>query len=356
MTNPEKLTFATADKSKIPANAFRMAEKPFELKASGKDGKYPVRLVCRTSAPVESWFWGTCYHDLHGMKLAKEKLPIDYIHDDAEVIGFLDNFTVENGELVATGELTPFKDDDRAAELIHKLKVGVPYEASINFSGETKIEDVKQGGIADVNGGQVAGPCLIFREWTLRGVAICPYGADGQTSTSAEFSADEAIPVSVLSGESPAAEAPAADSPAEEAPAPATPAEDPPADENPTEAAPAEEHPAEEPPAEATPPPSQTETAEDPRALFRRMAADFGTEIAAKVFAEGGSYEDARAAKFRELEAEVARLTEENKRLAAAPSAGGTPATFTPAAPPEKRKPTLLDACTYGTAHCAENI
>ena len=298
--------YADTDKKKLPVKAFRLAEKPFKLSAAGDapEGKYPVRLVCRTSAPVESWFWGTCYHDFDGLILPKERVPIDYIHDDAEVIGFLDNFSVENGELVATGELTPFRDDDRASEIICKLKAGVPYEASINFSGETKIEEVAKKGVAQVNGISVDGPCLIFREWTLRGVAICPYGADGKTSTSAQFCADgETIPVTVLSAE---------------------------------ESAPVE----------------------NPRELFRRMKEDFGIDIASKVFIAGGGYEDARLAKFDELQianadyrAEIDRLKDENQKLAASSrtefSGGGTPATFTEI-PPVKRL-TLMDACKYGT-------
>ena len=371
----QKCTFAEADKSKIPANAFRLAEKPFLLSAGdAPEGKYPVRLVCRTSAPVESWFWGTCYHDLEGMKLSKERLPIDYIHDDSEVIGFLDKFSVENGELVATGELTPFRDDDRASEIIHKLKAGVPYEASINFSGETNVEEVAKNGSALVNGGEVTGPCLIFRKWTLRGVAVCPYGADGQTSTSAEFAQGETIPVTVLANEAPAEETPAPEEAAAESEASeSAPADTPaPADPPPAEdTTPADDS----PPAEGTPP-AAAETLsvpaaaseEDPRALFRRMCSDFGVEIASKVFADGGSYEDARAAKFaalqkgnEDLRREIARLSEENKQLVAGAAArkasaiGGTPAVFAPA-PATKRKLTLLDACTYGTAKCGEHF
>jgi hypothetical protein len=39
--------------------------------------------------------------------------------------------------------------------------------------------------VAPVNGYQFEGPGIIVREWPLRGVAICPYGADANTESAA---------------------------------------------------------------------------------------------------------------------------------------------------------------------------
>lgn len=41
------------------------------------------------------------------------------------------------------------------------------------------------GEIAPVNGYDFEGPGVIIREWPLRGVAICPYGADANTESAA---------------------------------------------------------------------------------------------------------------------------------------------------------------------------
>lgn len=325
-TPAERPTFAKSlDKTKNPAVAFRFAAEGFAAEGvaaeavaaeGGAEKRYPVRLVARTASPVESWYFGTTYHDLAGVQV-KDRIPIDYAHDEAEILGFLDNIENTGRELVATGALTPFRGDDRASEIIAKLNQGVPYEASINFAGPSSIEEISAGAVAEVNGETVRGPCVIFRKWTLRGVAICPYGADADTSTAAEFSAGETVSATLLSAE------------------PAAPAD--PATAKPHAAAEAPE----------VPPP-----AEDSRTLFRRMQEDFGPEIAARVFAAGGGYEDAKDAKLAALQADVARLTDENRALSAAvtapPLARGTPARAVAAPPPAPGKPTLAELCVRG--------
>lgn len=62
----------------------------------------------------------------------------------------------------------------------------------------------------------------------------------------------------------------------------------------------------------------------DPRYEFKRMCADFGQEIAAQVFADGGGYDAAREAFYKAIEAENKAL----KAQVAALSSGGTPAAF----------------------------
>ena len=140
---------------------------------------------------------GKTVHDMDGMS-SKSRVPIDYIHDDGDVIGYANKFNSEDGNLNVSGALVPYKDSDRASEIIHKAKSGIPYEASINFGGgkAPRIEEVPEGETVEVNGRTFAGPLTIFREWTLRGVAVCPYGYDGGTSTT--FSQDQTIKVEIM--------------------------------------------------------------------------------------------------------------------------------------------------------------
>lgn len=94
--------------------------------------------------------------------------------------------------------------------------------------------------------------------------------------------------------------------------------------ETPPAAAP-ESAPPEPPPDPETPPPPATEQQSDEsRAEFKRMCADFGQEIAAQVFADGGGYDAAREAYYKAIEAENKAL---KAKVAALPS-GGTPAAF----------------------------
>jgi len=176
----------------IPASACRLAGGEIDLGDNGDGAKTaPVKLKARSGQPIEHWFWGRVVHDLAGMRLNKPRLTVDYAHNDSEVLGYLNHFDTESGDLIASGALTPFRDDDRASEVLFKMRQGVPYEASIFFGGDgIKVEDVGEGMVAQVNGYQFDGPGLIIREWPLRGVAICPYGADQNTESAAMSSGE----------------------------------------------------------------------------------------------------------------------------------------------------------------------
>jgi len=188
----------THETRKVPAAATRCVLGPFELGDNGDGSKTaPFRMVARSGDSIDHWYWGKVVHDLSGMQRHKERLPIDYIHDDAEVIGYANHFDITNGDLEVSGALVPFKDSDRATEIIHKAKAGVPYEASINFGGDgLKVEEYKPGESVNVNGREFAGPVTVIRSWPLRGIAVCPYGADCNTSTS--FTQDTEIEVQIM--------------------------------------------------------------------------------------------------------------------------------------------------------------
>lgn len=193
----------TPTTKQVPASALQFSVGAFELASNGESAKSaPFRMVARSGKPIEHWFWGNVVHDLDGMRLHKNRLPIDYAHDAKEVIGYANHFESESGDLVVSGALVPFKDSDRATEIIHKQREGVPYEASINFGGDgIKLEEVRDGQSVQVNGYQFSGPGVVIREWPLRGIAICPYGADANTST--EFAAQTQFLVEITEAEMP---------------------------------------------------------------------------------------------------------------------------------------------------------
>jgi hypothetical protein len=175
----------------IPAGALRMVTGRVDLQSaaalaagSKNSDRVPVRIRARSGQPIDHWFWGRIVHDMAGFKTARPKLPIDYCHNDAEVLGFLAEFKPSNAGLDVAGELIVFRDGDRASEILHKAAAGVPYQASIYFDPATMVlEEVAAGVKAAVNGYQLAGPATIVRKWELRGVAVCPYGYDAQTET-----------------------------------------------------------------------------------------------------------------------------------------------------------------------------
>ena len=184
----------------VPASAFRCAVGPLELGEHNEGSKSaPFRMVARSGDAIDHWWWGRVVHDLAGMALKGNKVAIDYIHDENQIIGYANKFAIDTGNLEASGALTPFKDSDRATEIIHKAGEGVPYEASINFGGDgIKVEEIEDPEeTVKVNGRTFHGPITIIREWPLRGIAVCPYGADANTSTNLSGSQQE-IEVSIM--------------------------------------------------------------------------------------------------------------------------------------------------------------
>ena len=168
----------------VPASACQLRFGECELK-QGDGGKNEITVLARSGGSIEHWYWGKVAHDLSGLK-AKDHVTLDYCHDDGEVLGYLDKRAVTDKGLEMSGVLIPFKEGDRASEVLHKSKAGVNYESSINFGGDgIKFERVEKGKVAQVNGKEFAGPGVIIREWPLRGVAVCPYGYDGNTESKA---------------------------------------------------------------------------------------------------------------------------------------------------------------------------
>jgi hypothetical protein len=306
--------------NEIPASACTMAAGKFELGDNGEGAKSaPVKLVARSGQPIEHPYWGKVAHDLSGMHMHKPRLAIDYVHDSKEVIGYLNHFDIETGDLVTGGALVPFKDTDRATEILYKMSEGVPYEASINFGGEgIKVQELSEGEVSEVNGYQFEGPGVIIREWPLRGVAICPYGADMNTESAVAFANDKQVfSASVVSEpEATTEESAEMSTPVDveakvEAPVveeqvqvelEAVEAEAVEAEAEEVEAVEAE------PEAEAEEAPAEELSEADPRAELAALTEEFGAEIAVKVFSESGKRKDA-------LAMALAASTVENKSL-----------------------------------------
>jgi len=323
----------------VPASALRMVVGPFELGDNGEGAKSaPIRMKARTAQPVQHWFWGRVVHDMAGMRLHKDRLPVDYVHDPTEVIGYLNHFRADTDGLEVSGALVPYKDNDRASEIIHKARAGVPYEASIYFGGDgIKVEEVAQGQVAQVNGFQFAGPGIIIREWPLRGVAVCPYGAD--MNTRSELAQGESVHVTFTNlvaqatagketemSESKPAEA----APPRPAPAPAVDAPKTEASAETPKAVDAENLPAGQAGKDAQAPPASADPAAaalaDARAECKKFLDAFGPK-GGEWFAAGRTFAEAQALHAQDLRAENEAL---KARLAALDRGEKAPVAFQP--------------------------
>ena len=189
---------------KVPAEALKFhygdEASACEFAAAGDDGKVPIKIKARSREPIDHWYWGRVIHDMAGMRTNKKRIPVDYCHREDEILGALDTFDTETGDLQTAGFLDA--EDERAAEIVRKGKKGVPYEASIFFDRRTvEAERLSDRESATVNGTTVRGPVTIIRKWTLRAVAVCPYGYDPKTST--RFSDNDGdVDVTLLSHDS----------------------------------------------------------------------------------------------------------------------------------------------------------
>jgi len=315
------------------------------MRKNETDKSGALRMVARSGQPIEHWFFGRVVHDLSGMQMHKPRIPVDYVHDPKEIIGYLNHFSSETGDLVATGALVPFKDSDRATEIMHKMSAGVPYEASINFGGDgLKYEEIAEGQVTQVNGYQFEGPGVVVREWPLRGVAICPYGADAQTESRQFAEGNKTIKATVFTEPQPTEEKIMEnDKPDEVAPV-----EEPKADDVKPEAVEVKEGEGDTPAdpvvplAEAEDKPEKQEeekkeelAAKDSRAEFIAIKKEFGAEIAATVFEAGGSYVDALRLAYQGAKSEAEALRKSLEELSAS---SGVAALFS------ARKESAIDA------------
>lgn len=334
----------------IPANACLMSVGEFKLGDNGEGSKTaPISLTARSGKPIEHWFWGKVVHDLSGMRLHKSRLAIDYVHDDKEVIGYLNNFDSSSGDLVASGALVPFKDSDRATEILHKLREGVPYEASINFGGDgIKVEELPEGMVSRVNGYQLEGPAVIIREWPLRGVAVCPYGADANTESRALSNTNKTFSATVASATVPLTATPTEETAMSESvevvaqgteTAQAT-------EEQKTEEATETEAPAVEVPAvETVKKDEDQKPAELSREEFSLIADKFGNDIAVRCMREGKGYDTAFAWHAEALECENEELKKQLSEFTKSNGTTGKPVAMSA----QVKKQTLLALCEKGT-------
>jgi hypothetical protein len=254
------------------------------------------------------------------MRLHKPRLPIDYVHDDKEILGYLNHFDSKSGDLIVSGALVPYKESDRASEIMHKHRQGVPYEASMNFGGDgIKIQEVAQGEVADVNGYQFEGPGIIIREWPLRGVAICPYGADQNTESSVLANINSVFSAAIVTPEATKEEAPAMGAPVEIGAEAKTPeavvlnaeVKDKAVEAKPDEAVVAVEP--VQPEAVVLTEAKQEAKQEEKKALsreeFAKIATDFGNDVAAKCMVEGIDYTGALKLSYDALKAQAVEFS-----------------------------------------------
>lgn len=321
------------DLQAIPAAACTFEATQFHLGDNGEDAKTaPVRLLARSSKPIEHWYWGNVVHDTDGYNLnGRNRIPIDFNHDTGEAIGYINKFESTPEGLVLSGTLVSHFEGDRADRIMRDQRAGIPYESSINFGGDgIKVEMIGEGETALINGVEMAGPLTRIAEYPLRGVALCLYGADGNTTAKVfkdggTFVASEVTPKQedgdMSTPEELSAEAVEAVEAVSEAAEVATTEEV--VDETTelsqetVEVVEAEADEAVD--ADAAEVEEEEQDAQFSASEFTRIVTAFGAEVAAEVVANGGNYTDALQLAFEKQAEELAEAKAAIAELSANP-------------------------------------
>jgi hypothetical protein len=322
---------ATVEKKNVPANAMRFDAGRVQFadgEVVGQTNSAPIKMLGRSAEPINHWYWGKIIHDMAGFRTDHDKVPIDWSHDSTweEGIGYLDNFTADKKGLNVEGMLVSIEPDDRAAKIMKKSAAGVPYQASIFFRPE-RLEQVPEGFSAEVNGYTVEGPAIIVREWALRGMAVCLYGADHRTNS--QFSDGDEVAVEIFSMESEMTKSKSSETKSE------TKLTDDPAnpetkltDINPPVVVPTQQ--------------SEAPTIDDARTELKKFVAKFGAENGAKYFADNVSFADAMELHVGELQKQLtakdAEIEAVNTKLKSIDRGESTPAKFNDGDKPEADK------------------
>ncbi len=300
-------------------SSMRLAATKFALgdRVAPDKSAVPIELVARTNDPVEVW-WADApiVHDFAGIE-HKDRLVLDWCHQDDEVIGFLDAVKAEGSKLMVSGSITPIREGDRAERVIDQGKAGIPFEASITWS-PVAIDYLPEGTSTPLNGEDVEGPLMIVRRWKLHSVAVCPTGADGYTSSRfSRQAADDrrAVPVTRFGATMPD------DKPADPK-TPTTPAtpndQAPPAGEPQKQSQPPAADPPAAPPA-AEPVAGEAEGADKPATEY---FAAFGEERGAVYFAKGIKFAAAAASHIKWQNDQLTQYRAQAEAGGATPPAG----------------------------------
>ena len=120
------------------------------------------------------------------MKLAKKRVAILADHDTTRRVGFSDSASFD-GKFVMVG--TPL-DNEESAAIQADADKGFPFEASLRFDPKkSKIEYIKDGQTAEVNGRTLKGPGALISSAVIMEGSVCTFGAlnDCQTETFTDY-------------------------------------------------------------------------------------------------------------------------------------------------------------------------
>ncbi len=170
---------------KVPKKALLFNEQSdgvlsFSAKEEGEGQK--LTMLGYSGALMDHWWWGKVAVDVKGVKFGRKPYPILEDHMTEKKIGVAFSAETKDNKIFFP-EIKPLKNQ-YAEEVLNNMEAGFPYQASISIK-PSKIEQIKEGSSAEVNGFTVKGPAVIFRESLFRESSVCTFGVDNNTETKA---------------------------------------------------------------------------------------------------------------------------------------------------------------------------
>ena len=138
------------------------------------------RLVILSGTELYRDDLGSFVFDLSSIQFHRDRYIVDYDHLETQVLGWLGDVQVTEEGLVGTAHLSSTNGNDRASEVIQRIKEGTPYEVSPTIDLPDP-EEIPEGVTVEVNGQVITGPVDVYKNVEFRGVGICPYGTDKYT-------------------------------------------------------------------------------------------------------------------------------------------------------------------------------
>lgn len=144
------------------------------------------RIVILTGDVINRYDLGRFVVDLETIRLHKNRIEVDYDHDQQIGLGYCENIRYEPGiGLIGDGYLSSPNTNDKAYEVLERLTDGFPYEISPTLDLEpldgAEVYHLEEGEKAIVNGREVEGELDIYRNVGLRGVGIVHFATDPNT-------------------------------------------------------------------------------------------------------------------------------------------------------------------------------
>lgn len=151
--------------------------------SSNGDSARRFDMVAYTGAPMKLRGYRTpVVVDLAGLNVPSQNRPIllDHASDVDSIAGQSDSIGVIDGKLRVSGEI--LAGTGRVENVLSLASRGFRWQASIGANPE-RVEELRAGDTALVNGQEVKGPLTVVRQATLREISIVAMGADDRTDT-----------------------------------------------------------------------------------------------------------------------------------------------------------------------------